>query len=170
MTLGVALSGGKGLGNMSDEEYRSFANSLSLGSRRANEINGIMSGGGASGGSGIDSTLGGFGGTGINGIDDLTNRAKDLAKFRLGLDMEQARGFRNLREEEQASESGRRIRETQEQFAGQERLTNLTQSALTGRLEKELSNRLAQQEREIGQQNLSASRAIGLASRRLGRR
>lgn len=110
----------------------------------------------------------GFGLTGNYSLDDMTERAKDMARFRLGLDQEQAKFSRGLREEESQSDFGRKLKEIDTTFAGQERLSNITQNAQTGRLEKELANRIQQQDKTIGQQNLMTTRAIGLASRRLG--
>lgn len=175
----------KNLGSLDSRDWRSVLERERKQSGRERELDILRSGSNISSGSAprsqisaFNTDLFGVGGQNFS-LDDMTNRAKDLARFRLGLDTEQARTFRGLREEEAQADFGRdlqrlqseqsaRIREIQETFGGQERLTNLTQGALTGRLEKELSNRLEQQTRSNAQANLAANRAIGLASRRLG--
>lgn len=102
-------------------------------------------------------------------LDGVTNRAKDLAQFRLGLDKDQAGFSAGLRETEAKNNFGRTTSFEDQQQRGRVDLTNITQNALTGRLNSELSNRLTQQQKGFDQSNLQTNRAIGLASKRLGR-
>jgi hypothetical protein len=102
------------------------------------------------------------------GIDSMTDRAKDLAQFRLGLDKDQANFSAGLRENESKNNFGRQTSFEDQQQRGRMDLEGLTQNALTGRLEKELNNRLTQQQKGFDQSNLQTTRAMNLASKRLG--
>lgn len=108
-----------------------------------------------------------FGGDLNTSLDSFTDRAKDLARFRLGLDNEQARFSRTLREEESQSNFGRTLQQMGRQFEIDTGLQGQLQNALTNRLKMELTNRKELQSTDIGQQNLSTNRAIRLASRGL---
>jgi hypothetical protein len=170
----IGRSNQKGIFDMSDAEFQDYQNYQNRGQQRISQLssnsnsNRLAGLGGSSGGSTESSNaLGSFLGGDFN-LDSMTDRAKDLARFRLGLDQEQAGFFGDLREKEAQSNFGRQTGFERQQQEGRESLTNLTQNALTTRLDKELSNRLTQQDRNIGQQNLATNRAINLASRRLG--
>ena len=96
-------------------------------------------------------------------------QSKELAQYKLGLDQNNASFMGGLREKEFASQFGRQTSFEDQQQRGRVDLTNITQNALTGRLNSELSNRLTQQQKGFDQSNLQTNRAIGLASKRLGR-
>jgi hypothetical protein len=114
----------------------------------------------------------------VGGIDDYTDRAKDLARFRLGLDQDQATFFRGLREQESQSDFGRttQLRDVDfqnqfkigdQQITGQKDLENIRQDATTGRTQMQLDNQRAMQEAGFGQQNLFRAQSAALALRRL---
>jgi hypothetical protein len=127
---------------------------------------------------------------GINGIGDITNTAKDLARFRLDLDKDMGGFSSGLRDKEfnnnltrqkdlegfQAglgetraqSDFGRTTKFTDQTYGWQQRLNQDTQNAMTGRLEKELTNRRDIQSSDQNFQNFNTQRAVNLASRRLG--
>jgi hypothetical protein len=167
----------KGIGDMSDAEFQDYLSKENktqsrlgqLGTTGGNYSGSANSGvaGGGSGSSSGNNPLGSFLGGNFS-LDSMTDRAKDMARFRLGLDQEQAGFFGGLREKEAQSNFGRQSSFERQQQEGRESLTNITQNALTGRLNSELQNRLTQQDKNIGQQNLATNRAINLASRRLG--
>lgn len=161
----------KALEDMSEEEFNQYYTKEKRTSDRLFKLRGINeqsnSGASKNSNSSSNSSLGSFLGDNFT-LDSATDRAKDLAKFRLGLDKEQAEFSGTLREKEAQNNFGRQTSFEKQQQEGRESLTNLTQNALTGRLEKELANRLTQQDRNINQQNLATNRAINLASRRLG--
>lgn len=117
-----------------------------------------------SGGSGSSSTAtsGLFGNLG-----GYVDQAKDLARFRLGLDQEQARFSRGLREEESQADFGRNYKLAEQQIIGQKDLTNLQQSATTERLEKQLDSQQLMQTRGFDQQNLYRAQSAALALRGL---
>lgn len=100
----------------------------------------------------------------------LTDQAKDLARFRLGLDKEQADFSYGLRDKEAEGNFGRQYKLNAQQYDSQKGINLDTQSAMNQRLESELQNRLQQQDRGINQENFATGRAIRLASRRLGQR
>jgi hypothetical protein len=163
---------------MSDQEYEDYYNQeIKNASRLQKLIKGTSTVGygmsSRSDGSGNSSTssssnsLGNILG-GDFGIDSMTNRAKDLAQFRLGLDKDQANFSAGLRENESKNNFGRQTSFEDQQQRGRMDLEGLTQNALTGRLEKELNNRLTQQQKGFDQSNLQTTRAMNLASKRLG--
>lgn len=72
----------------------------------------------------------------------LIDSAKDMARFRLGLDQEQARFSRGLREEEAQSNFGRTTKLTAQQLTGQQDLEGIRQNAMTQRNDAQLQNNL----------------------------
>jgi hypothetical protein len=119
---------------------------------------------------GINNSLGGFGGLfgGGNGtFGNLFETAKDMAKFRLGLDQEQARFSRGLREEEAQSDFGRNFKLQDQRIRGEQDLQNLVQSATTGRLNNQLNSQQTMQQRGFDQQNLFRAQSAALALRGL---
>lgn len=170
----------KDLEDMNPQEYQEYLNRVRSYSDRDSQLRGLTKEGGTSkttGGllsdSSSSSTTGLFGGGGIfgnTGLNDITDRAKDLAKFRLGLDKEQAQFSGGLRETEAQNNFGRQTKLVDQDYGWQSRINTDTQSAQTDRLQRELDTRKFQQKEDINQQNLSTNRAISLASRRLGAR
>ncbi|NJL11378.1 MAG: hypothetical protein HC908_17915 [Calothrix sp. SM1_7_51] len=95
------------------------------------------------------------------------NRSKDMARFRLGLDQEQARFFRGLREEESQADFGRSFRFQDQQIQGNQRLQDTIQNATTNRLQRQLDNQSTMQQRGFDQQNLFRAQSAALALRGL---
>lgn len=127
---------------------------------------GSSSGDGSSSSSGSGSfglNIGGFG-----GIDDITNRAKDLAQFRLGLDFQQMDKAAGLRENEAQNNFGRTTKLTDQTYNWQRLINQDTEGARTQRNTDQLNTQKFMQQRGIDQDNFATRRAIGLASRRLG--
>lgn len=88
--------------------------------------------------------LGGAGSSlGIKG--SYLDTAKDLARFRLGLDKDQAQFSRGLREDEAQADFGRAFKLQDQSIGGQKLLEDTRQTATTDRLEKELANRMNMQ-------------------------
>lgn len=130
-----------------------------------------------------DSTSGGAGGSAANNnnagtsgtsslfgggsLDSYVNQAKDLARFRLGLDQEQATFSRGLREQEAQSDFGRNYKLQEQQITGQKDLTNIQQAATTDRLQKQLDSQQLMQSRGFDQQNLYRAQSAALALRGL---
>lgn len=173
--------GGGLFGSMSDEQWNQYlANSTkndarmrqldNLSGSKPGSTNSWLSGGG----NGTSSTsnnnlLGGLGDlTKSDFYKSMTDQAKDLARFRLGLDKDQASFSYGLRDKEAEGNFGRQYKLDTQQRQFDRDINTDTQSALTQRLEKELTNRLEQQEKGINQENFATNRAIRLASRRLG--
>jgi hypothetical protein len=96
--------------------------------------------------------------------------AKDAARFRTDLDKEMGNFSFGLRDKEAEGNFGRQFKlDTQNRQFDRDINTD-TQTAMGQRLDRELANRLAQQDRGINQENFATNRAIRLASRRLGSR
>lgn len=79
---------------------------------------------------------------GLGTDGNLFDAAKDMARFRLGLDQEQGRFARGLREEEAQSNFGRTTKLTAQQLTGQQDLEGLRQDAMTQRNTDQLANNL----------------------------
>lgn len=79
---------------------------------------------------------------GLGPDGNLFDAAKDMARFRLGLDQEQGRFARGLREEEAQSNFGRTTKLTAQQLTGQQDLEGLRQDAMTQRNTDQLANNL----------------------------
>ena len=73
--------------------------------------------------------------------NSLFDTAKDMARFRLGLDQEQAQFFRGLREQEAQSNFGRNTKLAAQQITGQQDLENIRQTGATERIDKEIAGR-----------------------------
>lgn len=163
----------KSIDQMSDDEYADFLVRSQRNQSRLNQLQGINSStntttGTSAGGTG-NNLLGGLGNlTNSDYYKSLTDQAKDLARFRLGLDKDQAEFSYGLRDKEAEGNFGRQFKLDTQQRQFDRDINTDTQGALTSRLEKELANRLQQQEKGINQENFATNRAIRLASRRLG--
>jgi hypothetical protein len=96
--------------------------------------------------------------------------AERAARFKQDLEKEQANFSFDLRNREFDNNFGRQFKIDTNQRTFDQNINRDTQDAMTGRLDKELINRLKQQERGINQENFATGRAIRLASRRLGSR
>lgn len=186
MAFGIDLNRNKGIGDMSAQEFADYINRQNTTNDRLAQLNKARGGTNSAGFSGgrkyesesditSNTVLGGRGGLG--GIGDflksdsyksLTDQAKDLARFRLGLDKDQAEFSYGLRDKEAEGNFGRQYKLDTQQRQFDRDINTDTQGALTQRLDKELVNRLQQQEKGINQENFSTDRAIRLASRRLG--
>jgi hypothetical protein len=173
MSFMSAFSPEKSLTEMSDKEFQDYIEKQSKTNNRLSFLdkatgtnfindNTNSSSSSISGSSALGSFLN------SSSLDSITNRAKDMAQFRLGLDKDQATFYGGLRETEAKNNFGRTTSFEDQQQRGRVDLTNIQQNALTGRLERELSNRLTQQQKGFDQSNLQTNRAISLASRRLG--
>jgi hypothetical protein len=179
----------KSLSEMSDSEHSSFFDKFSKQNQRQNQLFGVLGGsggkapgrvgesggvGGSSSSSSSSSSSGGlFGnllGGNNSGLDALTNRAKDLANFNVGLYKDQANFDFGLRDKEAEGNFGRQFKLDTNQRQFDRNINTDTQTAMTDRLQKQLNTQLEQQSRDINQQNFATSRAINLASRRLGSR
>jgi hypothetical protein len=177
-------TGEKAINDMSDGEFEDYLSKQSRTNNRLDRLGGLFGGlnsagnglsGGTLGGSNkstststTSSNLGGFGGLGD--FDSLSDKAKDLARFRLGLDKEQSEFSFGLRDKEAEGNFGRQFKLDTNQRQFDRNINTDTQSAMTDRLQKQLNTQLEQQSRDINQQNFATSRAINLASRRLGSR
>ncbi len=117
---------------------------------------------------GGDTTGSLFGSLGIKGYDDLVGKAKDLARFNLGLDFEKAEKYKNIRDFERTKDTGRAMQIQGQQITGTQTLEDTRQGATTDRLVKELANRKALQQMDIDQQNRFRERSAALALRPLG--
>lgn len=122
-------------------------------------------------------------------LDSYTDRAKDLARFRLGLDQEQATFSSGLRETEAQNNFGREYKLVDQQFQGQTGLKNvdfghnykladqqgqiqtgletLRQDATTNRLQRQLDSQQGMQKSGFDQQNLFRAQSAALALRGL---
>lgn len=170
------------LGDMNDEQYNDFVTRDRKARERLNEIYGFSqnqfsnnSNTGTSGTTGGSNNSGGssnannFLGIGFGGgIDGLTQNAKDLAEFRLGLDFRGMDKAAGLRETESANNFGRTTKLTDQTFDWQRLINNDTQGAMTQRNTDTLQNQRQLQSADLGFQDNNIRRAIGLASRRLG--
>lgn len=78
---------------------------------------------------------------GGNYLGNSVNTSKDLARFQLELDKEQAEFSKDLREQEAQQNFGRTFKLQEQQIGGQKDLEGLRQTSTTERLEKELANR-----------------------------
>lgn len=169
MATTTAMGGGgaKAIGDMSPEEWAAYLQKQNTINDRLNQLNQSRSNYSSSasssssslGNNGLFGSLGSFG--------DLTDQAKDLARFRLGLDQEQARFSRNLREEESQADFGRNFKLADQQITGQKDLTNIQQNATTDRLQRQLSSQQLMQQRGFDQQNLFRAQSAALALRGL---
>ena len=124
----------------------------------------------ASGGSlfGGDTTGSLFGSLGIKGYDDLVGKAKDLARFNLGLDFEKADKYKGIRDFERTRDTGRAMQIQGQQITGTQTLEDTRQGATTDRLVKELANREALKQMDIDHANNFRERSAALALRPLG--
>lgn len=160
----------KPLEEMTDAEFSDFQNKVDTLKSRENALRGSSPPSSRANqtntSSSSSSNLFGLGGD----FGSLTEQAKDLARFRLGLDKDQAEFSFGLRDKEAEGNFGRQFKLDTQQRQFDRDINTDTQSAMTQRLEKELTNRLEQQERGINQENFATGRAIRLASRRLGDR
>jgi hypothetical protein len=100
-------------------------------------------------------------------LSSYTDQAKDLARFRLGLDQDQAKFSSGLRETEFQNDFGRNYRLADQQIAGQKDLTNIQQSATTDRLQRQLTSQQGMQKSGFDQQNLYRAQSAALALRGL---
>lgn len=172
----------KSLEEMSPQEYQEYFGKVQNYFARDNELNALnpktgstLAGGsgGVNGGASSSANSSLFGSMGT-----LTDQAKDLARFRLGLDQEQARFSRGLREEEAQAEFGRTTNlrnidfqntyklDTQ-QIEGNKSLENIRQTATSDRLQAQLANQKAMQDAGFNQQNLFRAQSAALALRGL---
>lgn len=169
-------------GNMSDDEWNQFLSNQQKSQSRQAQLNSLRGGnqntsnsglfGGVSGNTSSNNASSLFGGLGdltkSDGYKSLVDQAKDMAQFRLGLDKDQAQFSYGLRDKEAEGNFGRQFKLDTQQRQFDRDINTDTQSALTQRLDKELNNRLQQQQTGINQENFATNRAIRLASRRLG--
>lgn len=119
-------------------------------------------------GSGAEGLLGGVGGLfGGGTFGSFIDTAKDMARFRLGLDQEQARFSRGLREEEAQSDFGRNFKLQEQRIGGERDIQNIVQNATTGRLQNQLSSQQTMQQKGFDQQNLFRAQSAALALRGL---
>jgi hypothetical protein len=109
----------------------------------------------------------GLGGLG-SGLSSAVDSAKDLAKFRLGLDKEQAETSFGFRDREREGDFGRQYKLDTQSQTSQRDINRDTQESMSKRLSDELTNRLTQQKSEQDYGTATTGRAIRLASRRLG--
>lgn len=176
---------GENFANYTPEQWQKYLQDNQTSLARQSQLNslrgqyiggGLFSGGTGAGSTGIggssssnsssSSSSGGLFGS-LGGITGYVDQAKDLARFRLGLDQEQAKFSRGLREEESQSDFGRTYKLSEQQITGQKDLTNLQQSATTDRLQKQLESQQAMQMRGFDQQNLYRAQSAALALRGL---
>lgn len=158
---------GKSLQDMSPEEYTKYLadsqttrnRSAGLGSLSSTPASGVGSGSGSSSASSASSLFG--------NISSYTDQAKDLARFRLGLDQEQAKFSSGLRETEFQSDFGRNYKLADQQIGGQKDITNIQQSATTDRLQRQLDSQQTMQKSGFDQQNLYRAQSAALALRGL---
>jgi hypothetical protein len=129
------------------------------------------SGGTSNSSSNSSSSLFGSGSNSLFGTDgslsSLVDQSKDLAKFRLGLDQQQATFSRGLREDESQADFGRNTKLADQQIQGQFGLEDRRQNATTGRLNAQLTSQQLMQQHGFDQQNLYRSQSAALASRGL---
>lgn len=109
-----------------------------------------------------------FGSLGIKGYDDLVGKAKDLARFNLGLDFEKADKYKDIRDFERTKDTGRAMQIQGQQITGTQTLEDTRQGATTDRLIKELANREALKQLDINHANNFRERSAALALRPLG--
>ena len=124
-----------------------------------NRVGSIDTSGSAASGIGTSSLFG--------NLSSYTDQAKDLARFRLGLDQEQAKFSSGLRETEFQSDFGRNYKLAEQQIGGQKDITNLQQSATTDRLQRQLESQQTMQKSGFDQQNLYRAQSAALALRGL---
>lgn len=94
--------------------------------------------------------------------------AERAANFKQSLDKDMANFNFGLRDREAEGNFGRQFKLDNQQRTFDRNINTDTQNAMTLRLDKELNNRLEQQQRGINQENFATNRAIKLASKRLG--
>ncbi|RUR76993.1 hypothetical protein PCC6912_39520 [Chlorogloeopsis fritschii PCC 6912] len=181
MTTGIALS--SNFASLSPKQWNDYLSRVNTQQDRQNQLNSLIESntkggssnssfsgsggamGGAPGGSFGASSSSLFGGVG--GLSGFTDMAKDLARFRLGLDQEQARFSRGLREEEAQADFGRNFKLADQQIVGQKDLENIRQTATTDRTQRQLDTQQSMQKAGFDQQNLFRAQSAALALRGL---
>lgn len=190
MVTQVARSSDKAIADYTPQEWQSYLGRLQLTNQRLGEIDsfsgssgfgssGAMGGRPAGSGSGSSSSSsGGLFGSLDGSLSGYMDQAKDLARFRLGLDQEQANfsyGLRNREADEdlrrttalRGTDFGYNYKLAEQQIGGQKDLMNIQQGATTDRLQRQLESQQTMQQRGFDQQNLFRAQSAALALRGL---
>lgn len=155
---------GKSLQDMSPEEYTKYRSDSQTTRNRSAGLASLSSdsGSGSTSGNGTSNSSSLFG-----DISSYTDQAKDLAKFRLGLDKDQAQFSSGLRETEFQNDFGRNYKLADQQIGGQKDITNLQQNATTDRLQRQLTSQQGMQKAGFDQQNTVIAGQVARALRPL---
>jgi hypothetical protein len=161
----------KTLDQMSDKEFSDYLNKKNTVEQRKSLLgigsSNLNSNPGSSLSSNSSSLNSGSGSSLFGNLSSYTDQAKDLARFRLGLDQEQAKFSSGLRETEFQSDFGRNYKLADQQIGGQKDITNIQQSATTDRLQRQLESQQGMQKSGFDQQNLYRAQSAALALRGL---
>jgi hypothetical protein len=165
----------KSLDQMSEKEFSDYLNKKNTVEQRKSLL-GIGSSPSASASAAASSS--GNASSLFGDLSSYTDQAKDLARFRLGLDQDQAKFSSGLRETEFESDFGRNYKLAdqqiggqyklgEQQITGQKDLANIQQSATTDRLQRQLESQQGMQRTGFDQQNLYRAQSAALALRGL---